>query len=529
MDIIELIIDENDQTLGIEAVSLVEAPAIEENFVALKNQKIEFAEVDKEKRILLGPALIPNKPIFRKKGDDSEGFYIYFSKDTVRKASELFFQKGNQNNATLEHNVKLKGLTVVESWIVEGENDKSKNYGLDMPQGTWMISMKVDDDKIWQEFVKSKKVLGFSIEGYFADRFERPQDRSIKDKLSELDSEYLLEELKEMLSTRVTLESYNDYPDSAVNNAQKAIDLNKSIDNKCMTQVGKIRARQISQKKKLSEQVLVRVRSYLERAETYYDESNMKACGTIAFLAWGGKSMKRYVNAKLKTLGYESLEEHTTKVIDENYAIIDDRLAYSSLQKAVDISKDLGCQGFHIHTLMVDGKEKKWYMPCEQHSVNMRYKCPKGFRKDYKKHKCVKMAEVGPRGGIRKSPKAPKSGTPNPRPKGQGTAKGDASTTRGAKVSAKDLAALQKKSDDFNERYKDKLGYGATIGQLKAVFQRGLGAFNTSHSPRIKSPTAWAQARVNAYLYLLKNGRPQNPKYTGDFDLLPKKHPKSPK
>ena len=97
------------------------------------------------------------------------------------------------------------------------------------------------------------------------------------------------------------------------------------------------------------------------------------------------------------------------------------------------------------------------------------------------------------------------------------------------KVSAKDLAALQKKSDDFNERYKAKLGYGATIGQLKAVFQRGLGAFNTSHSPRIKSPTAWAQARVNAYLYLLKNGRPQNPKYTGDFDLLPKKHPKSPK
>ncbi|HBY67153.1 MAG TPA: hypothetical protein DEG69_04945, partial [Flavobacteriaceae bacterium] len=72
-------------------------------------------------------------------------------------------------------------------------------------------------------------------------------------------------------------------------------------------------------------------------------------------------------------------------------------------------------------------------------------------------------------------------------------------------------------------------GYGATIGQLKAVFQRGLGAFNTSHSPKIKSPTAWAMARVNAYLYIIKNGRPQNAKYTGDFDLLPKKHPKSPK
>ena len=139
------------------------------------------------------------------------------------------------------------------------------------------------------------------------------------------------------------------------------------------------------------------------------------------------------------------------------------------------------------------------------------------------------LAEIGERGGVRKSPKAPKSDTPNPRPKGKGTAKGDASTSRGAKVSKQDLKTLQKKSDDFNERYKKKLGYGVTVGQLKAVFQRGLGAFNTSHSPRIKSPSRWAFARVNAYLYLVKNGRPQNPKYTTDYDLLPKKHPKSTK
>ena len=125
------------------------------------------------------------------------------------------------------------------------------------------------------------------------------------------------------------------------------------------------------------------------------------------------------------------------------------------------------------------------------------------------------------------SPKAPKSDTPNKNPKGKGTAKGDASTGRGAKVSKKDEATLQKKSDDFNERYKKKLGYGVTVGKLKAVFQRGLGAFNVSHSPRIKSPSAWAFARVNAFLYLVKNGRPQNKKYTGDNDLLPKGHPKN--
>ena len=91
------------------------------------------------------------------------------------------------------------------------------------------------------------------------------------------------------------------------------------------------------------------------------------------------------------------------------------------------------------------------------------------------------------------------------------------------------LKSLQKKADDFNEKYKDKLGYGTTVGQLKSVYQRGVGAFQTSHSPNVKSAEQWGQARVNAYLYLLKNKRPQNPKYITDYDLLPAKHPKSPK
>ena len=166
-------------------------------------------------------------------------------------------------------------------------------------------------------------------------------------------------------------------------------------------------------------------------------------------------------------------------------------------------------------------------MPCEQHSVDMYGKCAKGFKK--KNGKCVRMAEVGERGGIRPSKKAPKSDTKNPNPKGKGTAKGDASTSRGAKVSKANEATLKKKADEFNERYKDKLGYGVTVGMLKAVFQRGLGAYNTSRSPGVKSASQWAFARTNAFLYLVKNGRPQNPKYITDNDLLPKGHPKSDK
>jgi hypothetical protein len=136
------------------------------------------------------------------------------------------------------------------------------------------------------------------------------------------------------------------------------------------------------------------------------------------------------------------------------------------------------------------------------------------------------MAEIGPRGGIRESDKAPKSNTPNKNPEGEGSAKGDASSTRGAEVSKAVEEILQNKSDDFNEKYKDKLGYGVNLGMLKSVYQRGVGAYNTSHSPAVKSSQQWALARVNAFLYIVKNGRPENAKYTTDYDLLPTKHPK---
>jgi hypothetical protein len=137
------------------------------------------------------------------------------------------------------------------------------------------------------------------------------------------------------------------------------------------------------------------------------------------------------------------------------------------------------------------------------------------------------FAEVGPKGGIKESPKAPKSDTPNPNPKGEGSAKGDASSTRGAKVTAEQEKTLENKVKEFNERESNTKNGNATLGALKSVFQRGLGAFNTSHSPRVQSAEQWAYARVNAFLYLLKNGRPENPKYDTDFDLLPKGHPKS--
>ncbi len=170
MKIVELVLDETQSLNGIEAISIVEYPAIEENFVALNSQeRVQFAAQDAEKRILMGAALVPNKPIYR--NQDGEEFYVYFTSKTIRQAAELFLMRGNQNESTLEHEAKLTGLSVVESWIIEDDqHDKSRKYGMDLPVGTWMVSMKVNNEKIWNDFVKTGKVKGFSIEGYFVDK-----------------------------------------------------------------------------------------------------------------------------------------------------------------------------------------------------------------------------------------------------------------------------------------------------------------------------------------------------------------------
>ena len=318
MDIIELFIDENDDVSGIEAVSIVENPAIEEDFVALKNQEFKFAEVNKEKRILMGAALIPNKPIYRRSEDNE--YYIYFSRDTVRKASELFFIRGNHNKSTLEHQMPLEGLVAVESWIVEDkEQDKSKLYGMDMPLGTWMLSMKVLNDEVWENYVKTGKVKGFSIEGYFADKLERPNEPNNLSAWEDEEEEYLVQELKQILSGE-ELESYADYPDAVSNNAKRGIELNEKVNNKCATQVGKVRAQQLAQGKAVTVETVKRMFSYLSRAEEYYDEGNSEACGTISYLLWGGKAGLRWAGSKLREL--DLLEADLKKPCQAGYEMI---------------------------------------------------------------------------------------------------------------------------------------------------------------------------------------------------------------
>jgi hypothetical protein len=289
--IIELIIDENDLQTGIHAVSVVHSPAIEENFIALAKHEIELKEVDAEKKILMGAALVPNKQILRA-DKDGKAYYIYFSEDTVKKASELFLMRSNQNNATYEHNQKLKGMSVVESWLIEDEvHDKSVKYGFNLPKGTWMISMKVNNDDVWKD-VKDGKVKGFSIEGYFADRYEMSQEKN--------EREETIAFLKEILDTK--LETYNDYPKEASENAKIA--LRYAEENgwgDCGTPVGKARANQLANGENISEETIARMASFARHKENSQKELG-DGCGRLMWLAWGGDAGIEWAQRKLEQI-----------------------------------------------------------------------------------------------------------------------------------------------------------------------------------------------------------------------------------
>jgi hypothetical protein len=300
MKLIELILDEESMLNGIDAISIVESPAIEENFVALKKEvEVKMATQDEEKRILIGPALIPNKRIYRRDGD--EEYEVFFSAATVRRCMELFFMRGNQNNSTIEHMSKLHGLSVVESWIIEDpEKDKSAFYGLSYPVGTWMIGQKVENKEVWEEYVKTGLVKGFSIEGYFADKVAMSE---VLADIEEEEAYHLLRNIKDvLLGKEVQLESYADYPESVRNNAKRGIELNEKEGNKCATQVGKVRAQQLANGEAVSVDTIKRMYSYLSRAEVYYDQGSPEDCGYISYLLWGGKTAKSWAESKLKGL-----------------------------------------------------------------------------------------------------------------------------------------------------------------------------------------------------------------------------------
>lgn len=293
LDIIELFIDETKEDDGIEAISLVESPAIEENFVALSKHKVEFKTVDSEKRIIVGLALVPDKLIYRRRGDYE--YNIVFSKDTVRKASELYLKRLKLNNATLEHDDQMTtGVSVIESWIVEDpQKDKTALYGLNAVEGAWAVTMKIDNEEVWED-VKQGKYLGLSIEGMFSDNVD----------VEEIEASEVLEELKKLLSEEVEMESYSDYPESARNNAKRALKWKKENGSSCGTSVGWTRASQLASGAALSRSTIARMASF-KRHQQHKDVPYSEGCGGLMWDAWGGTSGVEWAIRKLKQIDKE--------------------------------------------------------------------------------------------------------------------------------------------------------------------------------------------------------------------------------
>lgn len=168
METYELFIKEEDSKSGVFAVGLVDNPAIKETWIAMSEQKESKITLfsDETKYELVGPLMIPNQLILRV---DSRGSYnVYFTEQTVKLAQERFFSAAYNSKSTHQHEIGLMGNTVIESWIIEDTKmDKSKLYGYDLPVGTWMIKLKVNDKEYWDNYIKTGIVRGFSLEGYF--------------------------------------------------------------------------------------------------------------------------------------------------------------------------------------------------------------------------------------------------------------------------------------------------------------------------------------------------------------------------
>ena len=332
----KMFIDEEDMDSGVFAISLVADPAIESNWIYLSKQhKIELAEVNKEKRLLLGPVLIPNKEIPRIDDETGEEYDIVFDEAVIEKAAQLFLQRQHNNSSTLEHERPIDDISIVESWLVaDPKADKSNAYGLSYPKGTWLVMAKVNNDEIWSEYIKTGKVKGFSLEGLFGHNLVEASRQQQLVSLSDLTDIFDNEYAEEMLATikgiikrdgrmkdgkYLEMESYSDYPDTVKKAAQRGIDLNAKVNNRCATDVGKIRAQQLANGRNISVQTIKRMYAYTSRAREFYNPDDTTACGTISYLLWGGDAANRWSAAKLKELGL-FVENETAVSVSSSYA-----------------------------------------------------------------------------------------------------------------------------------------------------------------------------------------------------------------
>jgi hypothetical protein len=320
-----------DDTDEVFAISLVESPAIESDFVYFDKEIVQFAKVDTEQKMLLGPILIPDKKILRVDGE-GKPYHVFFTKDTVKKLAQNYLMKKYTDKATIEHDKTVKGVHLVESWVKDGKLDKSNNYGLNLPEGTWVGMFKITDDKIWNDYVKTGKVQGFSIEGLFTHALVHASKIDLEKDISDLtedEANVLLSQIRALIKKdkrfgkgqRIEMESYSDYPDAVKNNAKRALEwADKNGWGSCGTPVGKQRANQLAKGEPVSIDTIKRIHSFISRHEGSLDVSKSygDGCAKLMIDAWGGLAGGRWAKSKLRELGLLT-ETETQPSISSTY------------------------------------------------------------------------------------------------------------------------------------------------------------------------------------------------------------------
>lgn len=280
----------------VDYVSLVDRPAIEVKGLLFSNKlNLKF---EAEKRVITGPAMIPNQLIYRSDLEYGQ-YYVLFEADAILELANKFNREVKEFKINVDHADVVPSAFITESWIVEDpEMDKAKSLGFDVPAGTWMLSVKVEDEVFWNDEVKGKGQFGFSVEGLFGLEATSEMFKNIQPE------------------SQLEFESYTDYPNAAVENAKIA--LRWAEENgwgDCGTAVGKARANQLANREPISEETIARMASF-ERHRQNSTKELGDGCGRLVWLAWGGDEGIEWASNKLEEIRNSQSEEF--KQIDNN-------------------------------------------------------------------------------------------------------------------------------------------------------------------------------------------------------------------
>lgn len=188
LPIYKLVINDDDtDTSGVQAVALVDQPAIEQNWQVFTGVKQLFQTTNAEKKIISGALMVADMPIYRK--DQQGEYYVVFDKQSIFNIVKKYFRNNNTSEVNMMHdsNKMVQGVYMIESFIIDKERGITTPKGFDeLPEGSWFGSFKVDNQDVWDNFIKTGKFKGFSVEGYFQPAPVEAKDDDILQKIKDI-------------------------------------------------------------------------------------------------------------------------------------------------------------------------------------------------------------------------------------------------------------------------------------------------------------------------------------------------------